>query len=324
MAADIERIMIGWGILQSRMYDCPPQSRAYHGAMHIYVGTGDWRTVQQLWRRLIDCSVQEDQQPAAPAAPLSVRIEPALVIAADATAQVTLLVKHLRARRVDGRVHLELPSGWQTNVTELAFNAVNWQHPDHSTVCFTTTAQPGAYTGRLALRSAELDADIDLPLIRLGDDRSIGVRETAHGEQPILTIDNGPIEIDVTPGFAGTVSAIRESSVNHLRSPFPKVTTLGWLSPWYGGLMPVLTLPDTYNFPSILGKATFCSELIDCEDSQGIVWQGVRQRATLSDPALRDLTLELDTLTVGGSPVVKLVLRLINATSVTRRLGKTG
>ncbi|HZB96543.1 MAG TPA: hypothetical protein VE268_11325, partial [Herpetosiphonaceae bacterium] len=190
--------------------------------------------------------------------------------------------------------------------------------------CFTTSAGPGAAIGTIALRSAEFDADYQLPLVRLGDGRAVEVRRVERDAQPILTIDNGRLEIDVTPGFAGTVSAIREDGVDHLLSPFPRVGQLGWLAPWHGGLTPVLIMPGDWDFPGKLRQATFEAETVSSCDGRGIEWQGVRQRAPLSLEGLVGLLLEIDTLTVGGSPVVKQVMRFVNPTSVTRRLGATG
>ena len=188
----------------------------------------------------------------------------------------------------------------------------------------TATARPGAAAGRILLRTDERDADLDLPLIRLGDGGSVEVRDGERAGQRLLTIANGRLEIDVTPGFGGTVSALREGAVEHLASPFPNVTTFGWMSPWRGGLTPILIPPGEDAFPGNLSEETFDAKSVEVMDGRGILWRGVRQRATPSHEALRGLTVEIDTLTVGGSLVVKHSLRLVNATPAARRVPNAG
>ena len=118
------------------------------------------------------------------------------------------------------------------------------------------------------------------------------------------------------PGFGGTVSALRADGVNHLASAFPTITTFGWLSPWHGGLTPVLVPPGEDSFPGRLTQQRCSAEPLETADARGVVWRGVRQRATLDHEALRGLTVEIDTLTVGGSPLVRHALRVVNATPV--------
>jgi hypothetical protein len=100
------------------------------------------------------------------------------------------------------------------------------------------------------------------------------------------------------------------------------------MSPWRGGLTPILIPPGVPpgegGFPGNLSEERFEAEPVEVTDGRGVVWRGVRQRATPSQEALRGLRVEIDTLTVGGSPVVKHLLRLVNATSAARRVPRAG
>lgn len=320
-ADDVEELWWGWHFSKlTRFYECLPQSRVRPGTLRIYVGDGDWRTVQRLWQRLASQPVVDSKPLREPSRPLTARTDPAVVVASDRAARATLLVENLISRKFNGTATLMMPEGWQADVTEFDLAEVNWQQPHRAELHLSTTAQPGAAIGRIAVRSAELDADFDLPLIRLGDGRAVVVRGSECAGQRVLTVDNGRLEIDVTPGFSATVSALREGGVNHLATPFPNVETFGWMSPWYGGLMPMLMLPDEDNFPGRLWQETFDAEAVSISGGQSIPWRGVRQRAALQHEDVRGLAVEIETLTVGGSPVVKQVMRLLNTTSVVRRL----
>jgi GNAT superfamily N-acetyltransferase len=324
-AGDVEEVEFGWGIeALTRFYDCPPQSRVRPQSLHVYAGDGDWRAVRRLWQRLAGRPSTPDEPMPEPRAPLVARTEPPVIVTANGAVEASLIVEHHVARRFSGSASLMLPADWQADNTEMALADVYWRQPFCSELHLTTTARPGAATGTITIRSDEVDVDFAVPLIRLGDERPVEVHVDERDDQPVWTIDNGRVEIDVTPAFAGAVSALREGGVNHLFSPFPKPGALGWLAPWYGGLTPVVAVGDGGVSASKLRQETFVAEPLSLDDGRGITWRGVRQRAVLSEEALRDLTLEIDTLTVGGSPVVKQVMRLINSTPVTRRLETAG
>jgi RimJ/RimL family protein N-acetyltransferase len=319
-ADDIEDIDWRWGFnLLTRFYQCPPQSRVHPKPLYIYVGDGDWRKVQRLWQRLVGQRPSTHGALPQPSLPLTARIDPAVAVASDGRAKTTLLVENKVPRKWSGKVSLTLPEGWQADVTELNLTDVYWQKPYCVPLTLSTKGEPRAETGRIDVRSDEFDADFGLPLVHLGDGRSVKVDESKCEGLSVLTVDNGRIEIDITPGFSATVSTLRENGVNHLASPFPNAQTLGWMSPWYGGLMPMITLPGE-RIPGKLYKEAFEAQPISIRDSQGIEWHGVRQRGTLKHEDMLGLTVEMDTLTVGGSPVFKQVMRLINATPIVRRL----
>lgn len=104
--------------------------------------------------------------------------------------------------------------------------------------------------------------------------------------------------------------------MNHLASPFPQIGELGWMSPWYGGVMPAVVARHGEQFPGKLGRHTFSAAPTEERDEHGLAWRGVRQRTTLDHDDLGGLMVEFDTLTLGASPVVKLVLRLHNPAPV--------
>jgi hypothetical protein len=311
---------IEWSMFSTHPYTCAPQSRTHPQSMHIYVGDGGWQAVQRLARRLR--GQQTERQVVEPRSVLTARVEPVVVTASD-TAQATLVVEHLMNRAIDGTATLTLPKGWHADVTTFNLHDVNWQQPRRSTVHFTTDL-PGATSGRLVLNTTDRDLEVDVPLIRLGDGSSVEVLENEQAGQRVLTIDNGRLQLDVTPDFGGTVTGLREGDTNHLLSAFPEARPFGWMSPWFGGLQPVMVPKGVWDFPGKLSKEKFAAEPVTSIDSAGIVWSGVRQRTTITREEFRGLVLEIDAVTVGGSPVVKLVWRLINPLPYTFHLGETG
>ena len=309
-----------WGhVHTTRDYDVPPGARVAPPPLHWYIGNGDWRAERQLYQRVSGSTAPD----AAPAPYLRVGLErPAVALGGDADA--VLLAEHRLARPLQGDVTLALPAGWAADTRELKVEGVTYRRPQRTAIRLHTDAAPGAYEGRAALRSDELHADFALPLLRLGDGRAVDVLATERDGQRVLTVDNGRLSLDITPAFGGTLSAIREGGVNHLASPFPRVATLGWMSPWYGGAMPIVLVRDEPQFPGKIGRERFTADPVEAPDARGIPWRGVRQRAVLAHEDLRGVTLEIDALTLGGSPVVKLALRLINSAPASRPLHEAG
>jgi hypothetical protein len=305
-ADDVERI--SWPAVEPCLYDCPPQTRVRPAPLYLSVEQGDWRRVRQRWQRLVGSGAVAAVEAREP---LSARIEPPVAVAVDDSASVRLWVEYLAMRSVTGRVALDLPAGWQADTADFITGPVDWQQPFVHEVRLTASLPPGAAVAQIAVRSDDQTVDFPMPLLRLGDGSPVEVRASAVDGQHVLTIANGWLEVDVTPDFGGTVSALREAGVNHLASPFPSVDAIGWMSPWHGGLTPILLPTDDWNqVPGPLWQASFVGEPVECRDGHGIVWRGVRQRATALPEALHGAEVEIETLTVGGSPVVKQLIRL--------------
>ncbi|MCU0494873.1 MAG: GNAT family N-acetyltransferase [Chloroflexaceae bacterium] len=307
--ADVEKV--AWA-LSSRHYECPPQGRVQPDSLHIYMGAGGWQAVQRAYRRMVGLPATP---PPAATPFFSARLEPAPLLLNGDEAEATLVVEQRTHRPISGSVEVQLPEAWTLqrrdaeaqrrgeagNSLILDFEGVKWDTPFRVPLTLRTSAVPGAYVGRLLVHGDERDLELPLPLFRLGDGSQVQVQFHEQHGQPVRTI-----------------------GVNQLASPFPAASAIGWISPWYGGITPVLEAPGEQNFPGALWRESFSVELLAMGDMNGLQWQGVVQRAELSSPKLRGLRLELETLTLGGSPLVKLVYRLHNRSSATMRVPTAG
>ena len=300
----------------TRFYDCPPQSRVRPERVHFYVGDGDWRSVQRLWHRLHGVHPDYRQAAPRPIAPLDAALQP-LAVSASGPVATTLHLAHHRPRALQGTARLRPPPGWRVDGRDLALEDLQWDRPLQVDVQFTCEKPPGAGRARLEVRSPDIDADIPLDIICLGDGQAVAPSQSGSDAQPVFTIDNGRAAFSVTPRFGAALSAWRQDGADHLLSPFPRVGGFGWMSPWFGGAMPFLMLGRD-ELPGKLHQEAFTAAFVDAPDRHGIPWQGVRQRAALDHEEGRGLSVEIDTLTVGGAPLVKQVLRLLNHTSVVR------
>ena len=136
----------------------------------------------------------------------------------------------------------------------------------------------------------------------------------------VWDIDNGHTRFSLAPGFTGALTRWEQDGVNQLLSPFPDQKTFGWMSPWYGGVTPVVMKTGGWDIPGKLYQETLETTAIEQTDEQGIPWQGVRISAELAREQLVGLGVEFDYLTVGNSNVLKLICRVHNRTSARRRV----
>ncbi len=306
----------------SRETACAPQSRVTLDRLRLFVGDGGWQGVRRVWRRMNGHQADELDPVPPVLGEFEVSTDPPVAVVTGEETEIRFRVAQWKTRKASGTVTFDMPDGWRCDPMWVSFSEIDWKHPFTGSVRLATSRPPGVYNGRMVLEGGDRNVEADLPLVRLGDGSAVRVEEGESSGHRIFTMLNRRFEIDVVPSFLGSVSAIRdaESECNHLASAFPEPRVFGPDYPWYGGLQPEIEV-DRMSPTASLEDETFSAETVSCKDGRGVEWTGVRQRAALSLEETRGLTLELDTLTLGGSPVIKLVWRLVNGGDASRRLG---
>lgn len=305
----------------SRETTCPPQSRVSSDLLRLFVGDGGWQSVRRVWRRVNGHQVDEFDPLPPVLGEFEVSTDPPVAVVTGEETEIRFRVAQWKTRKASGTVTFVMPDGWRCDPMWISFSEIDWQNPFGGSVRLSTSRPPGVYNGRMLLEGGDRNLEANMPLIRLGDGSAVGVEEGESTGHRIFTIRNRRFDIDVIPSFLGSVSAIRDAGdeCNHLASAFPNPSVFGPNYPWYGGIQPEIEV-DRLSWTAALEAETFTAETVSYEDARGIEWAGVRQRAALSLEETRGLTLELDTLTLGGSPVIKLVWRLVNGGDALRHL----
>ncbi len=316
---DIEHLEPGWGHVLTRLYDCPPQSRVQPAAVWLYVGTGGWQAIERAWRRM-QGQPETVRIPTSVQAPIQITPAQELVCSEREPLNTALIVTHARATPLNGSIALSLPTGWQASPTSWAIGHVTWKSAHTVPLQLTCNAEPGAYTGTVSLHSDLIDRSFELPLLCLGNRNNVTISTKTVHAQEIYLIDNGRISLQATPSFGGTISSLREGQTELLRSAFPDIQTLPWINPWFGGMMPTMTMENERSWPGRLYREDFVASPHVWVDAHGRSWQGVRQAAILTHDQGRGLEMVFDVLTTGGSPVIQLVFSAINHSAATRRI----
>ncbi len=312
---DIEQFELGWGIEYfGKFYDCLPQSQIKTKKILVKISDGDWKSVRKFWQR--SCGKVQNEfvkKEVELLSPLALKTEPKVLAFVDDEINATLKIQHSISRKVSGKARILFPEKWSGNQNEIELNKVNWKKSVTQKIQITAPAGQSSAIGKVHLSTNECDSLIDLPLIRLGNRQKVKLKEILVDGKKVITLNNGAIEIDISPDFAGSITAFKENNINHLFSSFPDVGTFGWMSPFYGGIQPYIG-----ELPGQLYKEVFFAAPVICHDDNNNEWTGIRQIVKMKEAEdFKGLILEFDILTVGNSKTIKLVARIKNLTTAT-------
>jgi len=311
----------GWGIhLLSPQLTCDPQQWTSAGKFYLYAGPGDWRTVREHARRLAGTDHIPEPIPVEPRRVYDARLEPAPLVTVDDQVTATLVVDNLRSRSLEGQARLILPEGLTVDRETFEIEDVSRDKPLTEEVAISLGPVAAAYEGEVSLQTRLFDAQLRVPVIRLGSRGEVTVTKAETEGQSTYVIDNGRTRFTVAPDFSGALTGWEEEGTNHVLSPFPEQGTFGWMSPWYGGVTPLAMQPRGWDLPGKLYQETLTAQVIDLPDERGIPWRGMRLCGDITREQLVGLQVELDYLTVGHSNVLKLVYRVRNTTTARRRV----
>ena len=142
----------------------------------------------------------------------------------------------------------------------------------------------------------------------------------------VHTISNGVLDIELSPDFAGSVTSIKFRGAEQLFSSFPNRSALGWLSPWFGGIMPIIypcsLTPeddDNYVYPGRLYREKITAESSAQMDKQYNKWQGVTLSSFIQDEDFKGIEFAFSVYTLPFSNVIKLKVSLANSTAAHKK-----
>ncbi|HVE92532.1 MAG TPA: GNAT family N-acetyltransferase, partial [Actinomycetota bacterium] len=249
-APDFEQLAWDWGMSRrGTMLDVPAQGRVRPEPLLLQIGA-DMAATRSLWERTTGRPRQPNAPAPEPRPHVNVMTEPSPVVSLGEAVQVTLVSRSLTTRVASGSVELVVPEGWSSDPQRVDLSEITWKRDSVAPVRFTPPPRPDAGFVKAVLETEEATQSFDLPLLRLGDGSDVQVSEADSHGTPVLTIANGLIEVDVAPSFSGCATSLRAEGAEQLLSAFPKAGVLGWMSPWHGGLSPVLTAGG--GFPGVL------------------------------------------------------------------------
>lgn len=279
---------------------------------YVYAGGGGWRTVRELWRRLVRPDAPEAPSDPRPVTRLASEPLPAVLTPGE---ERELVLDSAHQGEQTGTLRWEVPAGWRITPAESAVEGVRFGHPGTVRVAVSRdVSAPRAAEVRARMRTKEADLEVlSGAAVDLGGEGEVRVSE--EGER--IVVDGGALRFVVEPRFRGTVVSLATADgTEHLLSAHPQPREFGWMNPWFGGIGPAVYRPGSGSLPDAMPLGVeFRAAEQEERGAEGRRWRGVRVEADLDVPNLRGLTLWASYLTLPGCPLLALRVGLRNRTT---------
>lgn len=305
-----DRVDHGWRTtLDSAPIALGPGDRSPHLRYTFHAGDGDWRAAR---RALLGANPGGDGTPDVHA-PLVARLHPRVIATVAEAATARLTVDSVSARAEPATVEILAADGLAATPGTVSVERLARGAPHEGEVrLHLPTGGAGAFSGRVRLRTGLYDVEEPFTVLRLGTEHPVIVSEGEREGQPVFTVDSGTSRLVVAPGFGPSVIAWEVEGHNQLHSFFPRPAGFSWSYPWFGGIYPLLVPAGMWGWEGYLHREAVTAAPVTAPDGHGLPWAGVRLSVAPRKKELRELAIEVDVLTLGESPAVKLVYRVRN------------
>lgn len=315
----VERARMGWGMdVASREVCLEPGQRAEAMHLAVWAGYGGWQTAREMALRWLG---RWDAKAPLPRTRLAAeaRLEPALLTTITSALTARFVVDSVSRRPLDGHAALEAPAEVVLEPSHFPVQGLKQGAPFAREVCIRLPEAPyGVWRGQARLELPVLGGERSFYIVRFGTTRGVNIYEERRDGQPVWVVENGASAFTVAPDFGPSVISWVWRGQEQLVSFFPQPQGFSWFYPWFGGIHATVT-EEHDGFVGYLHRERFTAQAVEVPDEAGIPWRGVRLISRPEREMLKDLAIELDWLTVGESPLIKLIYRLRNERPTTRR-----
>ncbi|MEN6478778.1 MAG: GNAT family N-acetyltransferase, partial [Anaerolineales bacterium] len=278
---------------------------------------GDWPQVRS--RLCAWAGVAPKPLPVQPMALASV--DPSLIVTDQARVQAEVNVKSVLSRAFDGEVTLTCAAPCRADWTNLAVPHLVQGALVSKPVSLTLPDdEVSVYAGEAQLELPILHSSTPFHIVRAGLGGPVSVAQERDRGYDTWCVDNGLAQFRIVAGYGPSVYSWRVNGQEQLHSHFPETHGLAWVYPFFGGIYPLLMWSGAYSFDRLLYRAPCAAMPVEQTDRWGLNWQGMRLAMRPEQEELRALLVELDVLTLGRSPILKIVQRLRNERNVAREL----
>ena len=297
----------------------PPGGRHRFQPLRLRFAEGDAADVRRWWQGLAgQLPAEDDPAPFRPRPHFDAYLAAEPVASAGEDPEGELLVDSRLSRFVSGQAELTPAPGWSLagGSPRLAFQKLNWQNPASAALTLRPPGRVSAGVGQVRADGSEGILARDVTFIQLATGGgAVEVQPAVREGQDIWRINSEAVQLEVAPAFGGCGVSLVRDGCQHLLSSFPDPGARGWISPFFGGIRPLLG-----NLRGGLHRETATGQPVEYTDDRGWAWKGVRVRFELAvDEDLAGLVMEYDYLALSGSPVLQLVARAVNTTSAVWR-----
>lgn len=303
---------IAWGTtITTDVTEVAPGERSSEARLALWAGRGDWRDLRRV--ALLWAGRAWEVPPPAARSTVQARLVPRILATVDDEVAADLVVDTTHARAEDGTVVIE-GRGLTADPQVVALRGLSKEaaHQERLRLAVPPRAL-GVYGGVAQLRMPTVERSCPFSVLRLGTGGAVAVWSEVRSGMTVWTIDNGLSRFEIAPAFAASVIGwyLGEGG-NELWSHFPEPQGFSWLYPWYGGIQAEV-LPEGWSAweGALHREGAVTVEPIETV-AAGLTWRGVRLTVQPTQERLQGLGIALDITTLGGSNVLRHVVRLRN------------
>jgi len=302
----------GWGMSATTdAMTLGPGERSAEARLALWAGRGDWRDVRRVALAWAGRAPETGQPVARPVA--MARLVPGVIATVDDEVAARLVVDTTQARVDDGTVTVE-GAGLTADPCRVAMRGLSKEAPHAQRLRLSLPARVlGTYAGCAQLSMPLFEHRAPFTVLRLGTGGAVAVWSEERAGQTVWSIDNGLSRFEVAPGYgASVIGWYLGEGANELCSHFPQPQGFSWLYPWFGGVHPEV-MPDGWDtWEGALHREVAVTAQPLEVTAAGLAWRGVRLTVQPAEKKLQGLGIEIDYTTLGGSNVLRQVMRLRN------------
>jgi len=211
-----------------------PSGNVWTEPVYFYVGSGTWRNVSRIWRKIFAKSPADyGGETARHTMPVRVEASPLILSGGES---IAIRLENLRLRPQGGTIRLQPPEGWKAEPTELQVEGLNLDKPASYTVQLKPQCRPGAYRLRAELSLQGMVEKVDIPLLLAGGHGEVKVSSGEYEGTPVLRVDNGYLEYMVGARAGAPLFSLKAGGEELLKSSYPKPRPYSWYGSWLGGI----------------------------------------------------------------------------------------
>jgi hypothetical protein len=309
--ASVDRLNVEWmSTFRSHDLAVGPGERREALRLALYAAPGDWRAARRALLGWAGC--RPGDAPAERPVALA-RLEPSVLVTTARTVAASLRVDTAANRATSGQVTLHGHDGLAATPASLPVCDLVRPRPLVQPVTLTLPDDRlGAFSGEAHLQLPLDDTRQAFAVLRLGVGGEVRVHRSTQAGQVVWIIGNGVAEFVVAPDFGPSVIAWNVHGENQLWSTFPTPQGFSWRYPVFGGLHPLLFPVGSEVWAGYLHREQVSAQPVERREAGGLTWQGVRLVVQPTHELLKGVAVEVDLLTLGGSNVLRSIVRVRN------------
>jgi GNAT superfamily N-acetyltransferase len=298
--------------LHSPLLNVAPGERSPLMRYALWAGSGDWRAAREHLVHWAGNAARGQEPPRLETRPVAhARLERPVLATVDDAVTSDLIVDSVSVRKLDGEVRIE-GAGLAPQPATLAVGELSRERSLRQPATLAAPKAVGSAQGAVHLELLTSVGVAPFAVLRLGTRRDVHVAQGEAQGQAVWTVDNGATQLTVAPTFGPSAISWLWQGQEMLESPFPTPRGYCYEYPWYGGIQLNLRMHGDQGSHGCLVDDAWAAEAVSVTDAQGLPWRGVRLSARPQRKELHDLLVSYDYMTLGDSPVLKVVYRLEN------------